>query len=65
MDGEIITNRQVKRLIYFRGHDKQKNSAHIVKISKDYNTIPTQDLECAYRTLANLYNLQTVRGCIP
>jgi hypothetical protein len=56
------TKVKTKRLIYFQGHPKQNDSAHIVKICADYTTFPTPDLECSWRTVANLYNLQTVRG---
>lgn len=54
-----------KRLIYFRGHEDQSDSALITRICKNYETI--SDIlsgECATRTLSNLYNLHAVRGCI-
>jgi len=54
----------VKRLIYFRGHPDQDNSAMITQVFKNYETISTfgSDLECATRTLMHLYNLHSVRG---
>jgi len=59
------TETTVKRLVYFRGHKKQKNSALITKVCLNYETVPQSfEFECASRTLANLYNLQTVRGPI-
>lgn len=54
-----------KRLIYFKGHDNQDSSALITRVCKNYETI--SDIlsgECATRTLLNLYNLHTVRGCL-
>jgi hypothetical protein len=47
------TNTTPRRIVYFRGHEKQKESALI-----------TIDLECSMRTVADLYNLQVVRGNI-
>ena len=57
---------QTKRLIYFRGHHLQPKSALITLICKQYETLSTilslSDMECATRTLSNLYNLHAVRG---
>jgi hypothetical protein len=67
------TENVTRRLIYFRGHRQQKNSVMISKICNQWETIPREPLqisqveygyECATRTLAHLYNLQTVRGVV-
>lgn len=60
----IVSSNKTQRLIYFRGHPDIKNSVLITQVCDDYSTIPTMDLECATRTLLNLYNLQTVRGLV-
>lgn len=60
---EIVTSDKTKRLIYFRGHKEQKNSALITRVCKNYETVCTLlNGECATRTLSNLYNLHAVRG---
>jgi len=60
-----ITNTVPKRIIYFRGHDKQLNSVMITRVCKNYETIcGLLEGESATRTLLNLYNLHTVRGCL-
>jgi len=56
-----------KRLIYFRGHHLQPNSALITQVCQHYETMSymlSLDMECATRTLSNLYNLHAVRGCV-
>jgi len=65
-DKADVTSSKVKRLIYFRGHTDQENSAMITQVMKNRETISSlsSDLECATRTLLNLYNLHAVRGNI-
>ena len=59
---EIVTTDNTKRLIYFKGHKKQPNSALVTKICKNYETFSTiYKGEAAARTLSNLYNLHAVR----
>lgn len=60
----IETDINVKRCIYFKGHRDEKDSAHIAGVCTDCSTLPSLNLECATRTLLNLYNLHTVRGNI-
>jgi len=53
------------RLVYFRGHPKCEKSVLVTLLCRDYETISSitrGELEFCSRTLANLYNLQTVRG---
>jgi len=51
------------RLIYFRGHKEEPNSAMITRICKGYETFSKiLQGEAAYRTLASLYNLVAIRG---
>lgn len=58
-----MTSVQPKRLIYFRGHKKERDSAMITQICMNYETFSgLREGECATRTLLNLYNLQAVRG---
>lgn len=62
---EQVTKTEPKRIIYFRGHVKELNSAMITRVCKNYETIcGLMDGESATRTLSNLYNLHTVRGCL-
>ena len=59
------TSHNTKRLIYFKGHNKQKNSVLITQICKNYETCSKIFTgECASRTFWNLYNLHTVRGLL-
>jgi len=60
---EIKTSYEPKRVIYFRGINK--DSLMITQVYRDYQTFSKLYTgECASRTLSNLYNLQTVRGKI-
>jgi len=60
-----ITATEPKRIIYFRGYEKQLNSVMITRVCKNYETIcGLLEGESATRTLLNLYNLHTVRGCL-
>ena len=60
-----ITTTKPKRIIYFRGYEKQLNSVMITRVCKNYETLcGLLEGESATRTLLNLYNLHTVRGCL-
>ena len=73
------TQNKVKRLIYFTGHPQLQETESnpenklITRVYGDYGTFSGllhdstygwMPLECASRTLSNLYNLHTCRGCI-
>ena len=59
-----VTSTIPMRIVYFRGHKRQKNSALITQVCRDFETVSAlYKGECATRTLANLYNLHAVRGC--
>lgn len=61
----MSTSDQTKRLIYFVGHKKEKKSAMITRVCKNYETVSTlHEGEFASRTLSNLYNLHAVRGSL-
>ena len=60
-----ITATEPKRIIYFRGYEKQLNSVMITRVCKNYETLcGLLEGESATRTLLNLYNLHTVRVCL-
>lgn len=62
-----VTKVKPKRIIYFKGHRLQHNSALITQLCRGYKTMPALykfEVECATRTLMNLYNLHAVRGCM-
>ena len=55
---EQATTTEPKRIIYFRGYEKELNSAMITRVCKNYETIcGLLEGESATRTLSNLYNL--------
>jgi hypothetical protein len=60
-----VTSTIPERLIYFRGHKKEENSALVTRVCRDYETV-TGLLrgESATRTLLNLCNLHAVRGVV-
>jgi len=61
----IVTANEPKRLIYFRGHPDQPNSALISRVCKDYETVSKiLTGSSATKTLYNLCNLHAVRGCV-
>lgn len=61
----IETSTIPKRIIYFRGHSSEFESALITRVCKNYETISALFTgESATRTLLNLYNLHTIRGII-
>jgi hypothetical protein len=61
--GDLHTSTKTMRLVYFRGHRDQQQSAMITRICKQYETVSgIMSGELAWRTLANLYNLVAVRG---
>ncbi len=61
----IVTSKEAKRLIYFKGHKDQPNSALITRVCKDYETVSKiLTGEFASRTLSNLYNLHAARGVV-
>lgn len=62
---KVATASETKRLIYFKGHARHKDSTLITRVCKNYETISALlEGESATRTLANLYNLYAVRGPI-
>jgi hypothetical protein len=61
------TETKVMRIVYFKGHKNQPESAMITKIYKHYETFSSLfrlEFECSSRTILNLYNLHAVRGCL-
>jgi len=63
----VLTSLLLIRLIYFRGHKREENSAMITKVAMNYETFSSLlkgQTEFATRTLSNLYNLATVRGAL-
>ena len=66
-EGSIQTKTRVKRLIFFRGHARQVNSALITQVFDHYHTFSSLvegNGEFATRTLSNLYNLHAIRGSL-
>lgn len=60
-----VTSIDPKRLIYFKGHTDQVNSAMITRVCKDHETVSKiLTGEFASRTLSNLYNLHAARGIV-
>ena len=66
--GVKVSSCSTKRLVYFRGHARQSGGALVCQVCRHYETLsallPSLDMECATRTLSNLYNLHTVRGVL-
>lgn len=63
--GKVVTATETKRLVYFKGHKDERNSALICQLSSGFETVSKLlEGESALRTLLNLYNLWAVRGPI-